>query len=257
MSPIRPAGPSTRGRDLAAAIARRPRLLGAVILSSLLIERHYFLGVLAVAAGRRHLGARRCAAPGRRDRGAAAGAARRRPGDGLAGVAVRAARARASSFAATALAVLLWRMRAGAAHYVRDVTAGMFTAAYVPLFCSFAMLMTVAPDGVGRVLDVHDLRGGLRRRRLRGRRARGPAPDGPHDQPEEVVGGLRRLAGRRHARRRAHASCFAARRALVGGCAHRRAAGGQRHAGRPRSSRWSSATSASRTWARCCPATAG
>jgi CDP-diglyceride synthetase len=58
----------------------------------------------------------------------------------------------AVSFAVTALAVLLWRMRAGAVHYVRDVTAGMFTAAYVPLFCGFAALMLVAPDGLGRVL---------------------------------------------------------------------------------------------------------
>jgi phosphatidate cytidylyltransferase len=48
--------------------------------------------------------------------------------------------------------VLLGRMRAGSAHYVRDVTAGLFTAAYVPLFCSFATLMLVAPDGLGRVL---------------------------------------------------------------------------------------------------------
>jgi phosphatidate cytidylyltransferase len=48
--------------------------------------------------------------------------------------------------------MLLWRMRTGAVHYVRDVTAGMFTAAYVPLFCSFATLMVVADDGLGRVL---------------------------------------------------------------------------------------------------------
>jgi phosphatidate cytidylyltransferase len=43
-------------------------------------------------------------------------------------------------------------MREGAAHYVRDATAGLFTAAYVPLFCSFAVLMVVADDGLGRVL---------------------------------------------------------------------------------------------------------
>ena len=28
----------------------------------------------------------------------------------------------------------------------------MFTAVYVPLFCSFVVMLTVAPDGVGRVL---------------------------------------------------------------------------------------------------------
>ena len=43
-------------------------------------------------------------------------------------------------------------MRAGAAHYLRDVSAGVFTAVYVPLFCSFVVMLTVAPDGVGRVL---------------------------------------------------------------------------------------------------------
>ncbi len=58
----------------------------------------------------------------------------------------------ALAFAATALGCLVWRMRAGAAHYLRDVSAGLFTAVYVPLFCSFVVILTVAPDGVGRVL---------------------------------------------------------------------------------------------------------
>ena len=103
----------------------------------------------------------------------------------------------AVSFAATALAVLLWRMRAGAAHYVRDVTAGVFTAAYVPLFCSFATLLVVAAGRHGPGADLHALRGRLGRRRVRRRGARRQAPDGPDDQPEEVLGGLRRVAGRR------------------------------------------------------------
>ena len=58
----------------------------------------------------------------------------------------------ALAFVATALGCLVWRMRAGAAHYLRDVSAGLFTAVYVPLFCSFVVMLTVAPDGVGRVL---------------------------------------------------------------------------------------------------------
>jgi len=58
----------------------------------------------------------------------------------------------AVAFAATALGALLWRMPAGAAHYVRDVTAALFTAAYVPLFAAFATLMVVEPDGAARVL---------------------------------------------------------------------------------------------------------
>jgi phosphatidate cytidylyltransferase len=58
----------------------------------------------------------------------------------------------ALAFATTALGCLVWRMRGGAAHYLRDVSAGVFTAVYVPLFCSFVVMLTVAPDGVGRVL---------------------------------------------------------------------------------------------------------
>ena len=145
-----PARTSRAGRDLVAAIAVG-LALGAVILTSLLIERHAFVGVLAAATA---IGTWELAGALRR------GAEIRVPlpvllvgGQamvwlawpfGLVGLAV--------SFAGTALAVLLWRMHAGSQHYVRDVTAGLFTAAYVPLFCSFATLMTVAPDGLGRVL---------------------------------------------------------------------------------------------------------
>jgi phosphatidate cytidylyltransferase len=142
--------PSRAGRDLAAAIAVGVAL-GVVILSSLLFERHFFVGVLAVstAVATWEL----------------AGALRRGAGievplpvllvGGQAMVWLSwpfELRGLAVSFAITAVAVLLWRMRAGAAHYVRDVTAGLFTAAYVPLFCSFATLLVVADDGLGRVL---------------------------------------------------------------------------------------------------------
>ncbi|MFC5380372.1 phosphatidate cytidylyltransferase [Aquipuribacter nitratireducens] len=55
------------------------------------------------------------------------------------------------SFALTAFAVLLWRVLDGP-NPVRDVTAGVFTAAYVPFLAGFAMLMLAAPDGAYRVL---------------------------------------------------------------------------------------------------------
>lgn len=138
------------GRNLAAAIGVGVGL-GAVVLASLLIERHWFIAVLALAvavgtwelAGALHRGADiRVPLPVLLVGGQAMvwltwpfGAA-----------------AMAIAFAATALAVLLWRMPAGAEHYVRDVTAGLFTAAYVPLLASFATLMVVAPDGAARVL---------------------------------------------------------------------------------------------------------
>jgi phosphatidate cytidylyltransferase len=142
--------PSRAGRDLAAAIAVGVAL-GAVILSSLLIQRHFFIGVLAAATA---VGTWELAGALRRGAGIEVPLGVLLLGGqamvwlswpfGLRGLAV--------SFVLTALAILLWRMRAGAVHYVRDVTAGLFTAAYVPLFCSFATLMLVADDGVGRVL---------------------------------------------------------------------------------------------------------
>lgn len=56
------------------------------------------------------------------------------------------------AFVVTALASLLWRMLAGAEGYLRDGAAALFTATYVPLFASFAVLLVLPPDGVGRVL---------------------------------------------------------------------------------------------------------
>jgi phosphatidate cytidylyltransferase len=142
--------PSRAGRDLAAAIAVGVAL-GVVILSSLLFQRHFFIGVLAVATA---VGTWELAGALRRGAGIEVPIAVLLLGGqamvwlswpfGLRGLAI--------SFVLTALAMLLWRMRTGAVHYVRDVTAGMFTAAYVPLFCSFATLMVVADDGLGRVL---------------------------------------------------------------------------------------------------------
>jgi phosphatidate cytidylyltransferase len=142
--------PSRAGRNLASAIAVG-LVLGALILVPLLTVRQSFVGVLAATTA--------VATWELRD------ALRRGAGIevplpvllvggqamiwlswpfGLPGLAL--------AFAVTALGCLVWRMRAGAAHYLRDVSAGLFTAVYVPLFCSFVVMLTVAPDGVGRVL---------------------------------------------------------------------------------------------------------
>jgi phosphatidate cytidylyltransferase len=142
--------PSRAGRDLVAAITVGIGM-AVVILVSLVLERHFFIGVLALSTA---VATWELARALRRGAGIevplpvllAGGQAMiwlswpfRLPGLAVA-------------FAITVLAVLLWRMRAGSAHYVRDVAAGMFTAAYVPLFCSFAVLMVVADDGLARVL---------------------------------------------------------------------------------------------------------
>jgi phosphatidate cytidylyltransferase len=54
--------------------------------------------------------------------------------------------------ALTAIAIFAWRLPGGAAGYVRDVTAGMFTLAYLPLLAVFVALMLTVPDGNRRAL---------------------------------------------------------------------------------------------------------
>jgi phosphatidate cytidylyltransferase len=56
------------------------------------------------------------------------------------------------SFALTVLACLAWRFRGGAGGYLRDVTASIFAAAYLPMFASFAVLLVLPADGADRVL---------------------------------------------------------------------------------------------------------
>jgi phosphatidate cytidylyltransferase len=48
--------------------------------------------------------------------------------------------------------VLAWRLPGGAAGYVRDITAGMFTLLYLPLAAVFVALMLHEPDGSRRAL---------------------------------------------------------------------------------------------------------
>jgi phosphatidate cytidylyltransferase len=57
-----------------------------------------------------------------------------------------------AAFALTAVAVLAWRLPRGAAGYVRDVTASLFTLAYLPLMAVFVALMLARPDGDRRAL---------------------------------------------------------------------------------------------------------
>jgi phosphatidate cytidylyltransferase len=142
--------PSRAGRDLASAIAVGLGL-GVLILVPLLTVRQAFVGVLAAATAVATWELRDAL---RRGAGIEVPLPVLLAGGqamiwlswpfGLRGLTL--------AFAATALCCLVWRMRAGAAHYLRDVSAGVFTAVYVPLFCSFVVMLTVAPDGVGRVL---------------------------------------------------------------------------------------------------------
>ncbi|MFN0284871.1 MAG: phosphatidate cytidylyltransferase, partial [Kineosporiaceae bacterium] len=56
------------------------------------------------------------------------------------------------AFALSAFGVLLYRIIEGFDGAVRDVAAGVFTAAYVPFLAGFSMLMLAADDGPMRVV---------------------------------------------------------------------------------------------------------
>ncbi|GAA1874149.1 hypothetical protein GCM10009836_64010 [Pseudonocardia ailaonensis] len=152
--PGTPAAPPSRsarlGRNLVAAIAVGVSL-GVVILASLLFQRQAFTIVLAAAAA---VGTWELAGALRRSAGIEVPLPVLLVGGqamvwlawpfGLQGSAV--------AFATTVLVSLLYRMRLGAENFLRDVGAGIFTAAYVPFFVSFAVLLVMPEDGVGRVL---------------------------------------------------------------------------------------------------------
>ena len=52
----------------------------------------------------------------------------------------------------TVVAIFAWRLPGGAAGYVKDMTAGVFAAAYLPFLASFVAAMLTPADGPRRVL---------------------------------------------------------------------------------------------------------
>ncbi|MFJ9668554.1 phosphatidate cytidylyltransferase [Streptomyces sp. NPDC101219] len=138
------------GRDLGAAIGVGVGL-GAVIVASLFIVKAVFVGVVAVAVvvGVWELTKR---LQERKDIRApfvplAIGGAAMV----VAGYA-RGAEGAWAAMALTALAVLVWRMTERPEGYLKDVTAGVFTAFYVPFLATFVAMMLTADDGSRRVL---------------------------------------------------------------------------------------------------------
>jgi phosphatidate cytidylyltransferase len=57
-----------------------------------------------------------------------------------------------AAMAVTVLVLMAWRLPGGAAGYLRDLTASVFTLAYLPLLGVFVPLMLSAPDGARRTL---------------------------------------------------------------------------------------------------------
>lgn len=58
----------------------------------------------------------------------------------------------AAALAVTALGSMLWRLRQGVEGFVRDATAGVFTAVYVPFLAGFVLLLLRPEDGHLRVV---------------------------------------------------------------------------------------------------------
>ncbi|WP_030895009.1 phosphatidate cytidylyltransferase [Streptomyces sp. NRRL F-5053] len=138
------------GRDLPAAIGVGVGL-GAAVVAALLLYKPVFLGVIVVAVvvGLWELTSRLSERKGIRAPLvplAVGGAAMV-----VAGY-VRGAEGAWVAMGLTALAVLVWRMTEPPDNYLRDVTAGLFAAFYVPFLATFVALMLAADDGPWRVL---------------------------------------------------------------------------------------------------------
>ncbi|MCX2181574.1 phosphatidate cytidylyltransferase [Streptomyces sp. SKN60] len=138
------------GRDLGAAIGVGLGL-GAVIIASLFIWKPAFVGVIAVAVvvGLWELTSRlqeRKSIKAPLVPLAVGGAAMV-----VAGY-VRGPEGAWVAMALTALAVLVWRMTEPPEGYLKDVTAGVFAAFYVPFLATFVALLLTADDGPQRVL---------------------------------------------------------------------------------------------------------
>lgn len=152
-APGAPADPAVRtsraGRDLPAAIAVGVGL-GGLVLVSLFIVRDVFV---LVVVGFALIGIRELS-------GALATGGTKVPAIpvGLGAVAmlvggwIGGAELVLVALGVTLLGVLLVRLPAGAHGYVRDVTAGLFVLAYVPLLGAFVVLMAVPSDGAWRVV---------------------------------------------------------------------------------------------------------
>jgi phosphatidate cytidylyltransferase len=62
------------------------------------------------------------------------------------------AQASLAALAITVVVLMAWRLLGGSAGYLRDLTASVFTLAYLPLMAVFVALMLSTPDGSRRTL---------------------------------------------------------------------------------------------------------
>ena len=153
-APAAPAEPQKQkksaGRDLGAAIGVGVGL-GAVIIASLFVVKAVFVGVIAVAVV---VGLWELTSRLEERKGIKAPLVPLAVGGAAMVVAgyVRGAEGAWVAMALTALAVLVWRMTEPPEGYLKDVTAGVFAAFYVPFLATFVAMMLTADDGAWRVL---------------------------------------------------------------------------------------------------------
>ncbi|MEV6050696.1 phosphatidate cytidylyltransferase [Streptomyces sp. NPDC052107] len=138
------------GRDLSAAIGVGIGL-GVVIVASLFVEKAVFVGVIAVAVV---VGLWELTSRLRERKDIKAPLVPLAVGGAAMVVAgyVRGAEGAWVAMALTALAALVWRMTESPEGYLKDVTAGVFAAFYVPFLATFVAMMLTASDGPWRVL---------------------------------------------------------------------------------------------------------
>ncbi|MEU6257563.1 phosphatidate cytidylyltransferase [Streptomyces sp. NPDC047043] len=148
--PAPPPQKKSAGRDLGAAIGVGVGL-GVVIIASLFVVKAVFVGVVAVAVV---VGLWELTSRLQERKGIKAPLVPLALGGAAMVVAgyVRGAEGAWVAMALTALAVLVWRMTEPPEGYLKDVTAGVFAAFYVPFLATFVALMLTADDGPWRVL---------------------------------------------------------------------------------------------------------
>ncbi|MEV0915475.1 phosphatidate cytidylyltransferase [Streptomyces sp. NPDC049967] len=138
------------GRDLGSAIGVGVGL-GAVVVASLFIVKAVFVGVIVVAVV---VGLWELTSRLEERKGIKAPLIPLAVGGAAMVVAgyARGAEGAWAAMALTALAVLVWRMTEPPEGYLKDVTAGVFAAFYVPFLATFVAMLLTADDGPMRVL---------------------------------------------------------------------------------------------------------
>ncbi|MEW1864132.1 phosphatidate cytidylyltransferase [Streptomyces sp. NBC_00669] len=147
-----PAAPAKKsaGRDLRAAIGVGVGL-GAVVVAALFVVKAVFVGIVVVAVviGLWELTSR--LAERKQIQAPLIPLAIGGTAMVIAGY-LKGADGAWIAMALTALAVLVWRMAQPPEDYLRDVTAAVFAAFYVPFLATFVVMMLAADDGPRRVL---------------------------------------------------------------------------------------------------------